>query len=58
MDMMYELRIAPTVSEAIALNATAEPRLMRDKRQVMTKDTMTAFNGMSQPGRTCTYWLE
>ena len=51
-EMMYELRIAPTVRETMALNATALPKLTRERRQVMTKETQTALSGMSQPGRT------
>ena len=52
MEIMYELRIAPTVRETIALNATEEPRLIRDSRQVTIKETRTALSGMSHPGRT------
>jgi hypothetical protein len=49
---MYELRIAPTVRETMALKATELPRLMRERRQVIIKEMATAFRGMSQPGRT------
>lgn len=45
--------MAPTVRETMALKATLLPRLMSDKRQVITKDTQTALRGISQPGRTC-----
>jgi hypothetical protein len=50
--MMYELRIGPTVRETMALNATLLPRLIRDKRQVITKEMQTELSGMSHPGRT------
>jgi hypothetical protein len=36
----------------MALKATLLPRLMSERRQVTTKETRTAFSGMSQPGRT------
>lgn len=44
--------MAPTVSETMALKATLLPRLISERRQVITKETKTAFRGMSQPGRT------
>lgn len=36
----------------MALKAVVFPRLMSERRQVMTKETQTALSGMSQPGRT------
>ena len=36
----------------IALNATDEPRLIKLNRAVMHIETMIAFKGISQPGRT------
>lgn len=41
-----------TPREAMALKATVEPTLMRDKRMVMTKETRTEFKGIFQPGLT------
>lgn len=52
-EIVYEVSSAPTLSETMALKATVLPRLMRESRQVMMKETAMAFNGMSQPGRTC-----
>lgn len=36
----------------MALNATVDPILMRDRRVVMVKVRRTAFKGMFQPGLT------
>jgi len=38
--------------ERMALKATLEPRLMRERRAATMKEKRTAFRGMSQPGRT------
>ena len=38
--------------EAMALKATVDPMLMRERRIVMAKETRTELRGMSQPGRT------
>lgn len=38
--------------EATALNARLEPMLIMERRTVIAKETMTAFNGISHPGRT------
>ena len=51
------MRIAPTVREAMALKATADPRLISDRRQVITNETSRALMGISQPGRTYTHSL-
>jgi hypothetical protein len=40
------------VSELIALKATVDPILIKDKRAVITRETMTALRGMFQPGVT------
>jgi hypothetical protein len=36
----------------MALNATLEPILIRERRTVITNETITAFKGISHPGRT------
>ena len=54
MDKMYELRIAPTIRERIALNATADPSSIKDSRHVTTNEKRSALSGISHPGRTCT----
>ena len=41
--------------DAMALNATVEPMLIRERRIVIANETITAFNGISHPGRT---WRE
>ena len=38
--------------EAMALKAVVEPMLIIDRRIVMQNETITAFRGISQPGRT------
>lgn len=50
--MMYEERRAAVPNDAMALNATVLPILMRDKRHVMQKETKTALTGISRPGLT------
>jgi hypothetical protein len=40
-------------SEPIALKATVEPMLMRERSVVMTKVRMIELRGMFQPGLTC-----
>jgi len=52
-DMMYVPRIAETAREPIALNATVEPMLIRDRSVVMVNVMRTEFRGMFQPGLTC-----
>ena len=52
-EMMYEEMRDATPREAIALKATVEPMLMRERRTVMMKETRTALRGMFQPGLTC-----
>ncbi len=51
-EMIYVPRIAETAREPMALNATVDPILMRDRRVVMVKVRRTAFKGMFQPGLT------
>ena len=51
--MMYVPRIAETAREPIALNATVEPILIRDRSVVMVNVMRTEFRGMFQPGLTC-----
>jgi hypothetical protein len=50
--MMYEDIIAPIVRVTMASSAVVEPILMSDKRIVTTRETITAFKGMFQPGFT------
>lgn len=38
--------------EAMALNATLEPMLIRERRIVIANETIIAFSGISHPGRT------
>jgi hypothetical protein len=45
---------AEMVRELIALRATVEPMLMRERRTVMTSEIMTALSGMFQPD--LTWW--
>ena len=45
-------RIALTAREPMALNATVDPILIRDKSVVIVKVRRTAFNGIFQPGLT------
>ena len=52
MEMMYEEIRDAVPREAMALKATVEPMLIRERRIVMRKEINTAFNGMSHPGRT------
>ena len=52
-EMMYEERREATPNEAIALKAAVEPMLIKDRRTVMTNETITAFTGTFQPGFTC-----
>jgi len=40
------------VRETTALRAAVEPMLMRERRMVTTRETMTALRGMFQPGVT------
>lgn len=40
-------------SDAIALKAVVDPILISESKIVIQKDTITAFNGISHPGRTC-----
>lgn len=54
MVMIYEDIMAPIVRVTIASSAVEEPLLMSDKSTVTTSDTITAFNGMFQPGFTYT----
>ncbi|TGO51553.1 hypothetical protein BCON_0159g00190 [Botryotinia convoluta] len=42
--------VEKTPRELIALSANAEPRLMRDNKQLTTIDTHTAQRGIFQPG--------
>lgn len=52
MQMMYEDKSAAVPSDAIALNATVLPILIRDSRHVIVKDAITALTGISRPGLT------
>lgn len=52
-EMMYEERREATPNEAMALKAAVEPMLIKDRRIVITNETMTAFTGTFQPGLTC-----
>jgi hypothetical protein len=45
---------AEMVRELIALRATVEPMLMRERRMVMRSEMKTALRGMFQPG--LTWW--
>lgn len=51
-ETMYEDRRAAVPREAIALKAVDEPMLIKERRIVIRKETITEFNGISQPGRT------
>lgn len=42
--------MATRANEPIALKATVEPMLMRERRQVMVKVRRTALSGIFQPG--------
>ncbi len=44
--------MAPTASERMALKASLLPRLIRERRLVITKEIRTALSGMSHPART------
>lgn len=44
--------MAPTASERMALKASLLPRLIRERRLVITKEIRTALRGMSHPART------
>lgn len=46
---MYDDMSAEMVTELMAFRATVEPRLMRDTRITMTKETKIAFKGMFAP---------
>lgn len=52
-EMIYVPRIALTASEPMALNATVDPMLIKDKRVVIKKVRRTELSGMFQPGLTC-----
>ena len=52
-EMKYAESQAPTISEMKAFNAASDPRLMRDKRMVITRETITALSGTFLPGLTC-----
>ncbi len=52
-EMIYVPRIAETAREPIALNATVEPMLIRDRSVVMVNVMRTEFKGMFHPGLTC-----
>lgn len=41
------------VKVTMACSATVEPILISERSAVTTKDTITALNGMFQPGVTC-----
>lgn len=49
MVIQYDERVETTPRELIALSANAEPRLMRDSKQLTTIDTHTARRGIFQP---------
>jgi len=49
---MYVARRAETAREPMALKATEEPMLIKDRRVVIKKVTRTAFKGIFQPGLT------
>lgn len=42
--------IAP--NDVMAFSATEDPMLMHERRQLTTRDSRTAGNGMFQPGET------
>lgn len=44
--------MAQSDSEVILFNAMVLPMLMRDNKQLTTKETMIEFMGTAQPGRT------
>ena len=50
--IMYEERSDEMVKEMMAFSAAVEPMLMRESNVVTTKETMTAFKGIFQPGVT------
>jgi hypothetical protein len=50
--IMYEDIIAPMVRVTTARSAVVEPMLISDKRTVTASETITAFNGIFQPGFT------
>jgi hypothetical protein len=51
-EMIYVANSAETAREPMALNATVEPMLMSERRQVMTKVIRTELRGIFQPGLT------
>lgn len=53
MVIMYEVINEVIVRETIANRATSEPILIRERRTVMTRETMTELSGMFHPGVTC-----
>ena len=57
-EIKYVDMMDTSAAEPMALKATVEPMLIRDKRQVMVKVIMTALRGMFQPGFTCVIILE
>ena len=52
-EMIYVPKIADTAREPMALKATVEPMLIKERRVVIRKVRRTAFRGMFQPGWTC-----
>lgn len=52
MVIMYEDISELIVSVTMARRAVVEPMLIRERRAVTTKETITAFSGMFQPGAT------
>lgn len=50
--MMYVPRMAETAREPIALKATVDPILIRERSVVITNVRRTAFKGMFHPGLT------
>ena len=54
MEIIYELSMLTVVRERMALRATEEPMLMRERRTVRMKETMMALRGIFQVGLT---WL-
>jgi hypothetical protein len=50
MEMMYEETRAAVLRDIIALKATEEPMLMRERRDIRTRLTQSAFTGTVNVG--------
>jgi hypothetical protein len=53
MEMMYEERRAAVPRDMMALKATDDPILTRERRETMAKLTHKAFKGTVKVGLTC-----